>query len=117
VRIRGVEQLFESVVVGRGQQRFEFPDDSVGSEVGRGHGREPSPLRRSGEPRSAPSQSDLCITKSRAEKPARSKKFFAWRWPGNAVASTPAHPAAPQKSTSRATSNSPTPTARASGST
>ena len=42
-------------------------------------------LRRSARYRS----SLWCITSRRAVKPARSKKFLAWRWPGSAAASTP----------------------------
>ena len=50
-------------------------------------------------------------------KPARSKKFFVARWPGSANASTPMQPAAVARATSSVAIASPTPTARASGST
>src|SRR6266511_196062 len=61
--------------------------------------------------------STRCMTSARAVNPDSSKKFFAARWPGSASVSTPIHPCATQNATSSSAITSPTPTARASGST
>ena len=56
-----------------------------------------------------------CITRSRALKPADSKKFLAARSPGWAVPSTPVQPWSRNQSIARSTSRWPRPTSRAPG--